>query len=162
MLPGTRRMLGVMFGWMMLGAIGLGAQTPPAAPPTVFDSAIDVRVVNVEAVVTDGKGQTVHGLSAADFRLMVDGREVPVEYFTEVAEGRGGSSGPQAPVAAGEEVGRSYLVFVDDAFSLGNVRDQALANLERDLTLLKPGDQMAVLAFDGTRIDVLSGWTGDA
>jgi VWFA-related protein len=152
----------MMFGWTMLGALAAGAQTPPAAPPTVFDSAIDVRVVNVEAVVTDGKGQPVRGLTAADFRLMVDGREVPVEYFTEVAEGKGSTSGAQAPVAAGEEVGRSYLVFVDDSFSLGNVRDQALTNLERDLTLLKPGDQMAVLAFDGTRIDVLSGWTGDA
>ena len=154
-----------MFGLMMLGALALGAQTPPAAvPPTVFDSAIDVRVVNVEAVVTDGKGKLVRGLSAADFRLLVDGREVPVEYFTEVADGKAAATAPapQAPVAAGEEVGRSYLVFVDDAFSLANVRDQALANLERDLTLLQPADRMAVLAFDGTRIDVLSDWTGDA
>jgi VWFA-related protein len=158
MPPGMWR----IFGLMMLGALALGAQTPPAAePPTVFDSAIDVRVVNVEAVVTDGKGKPVHGLSAADFRLLVDGQEVPVEYFTEVTDGKGATASPQAPVAAGEEVGRSYLVFVDDAFSLGNVRDQALANLERDLTLLQPADRMAVLAFDGTRIDVLCDWTGN-
>jgi VWFA-related protein len=38
----------------------------------------------------------------------------------------------------------------------------ALENLARDLPLLRPGDRMAVLAFDGSRIDVLSGWTGDA
>ncbi len=158
-----RRRFGIsLFGIVLLTALAAGADAPPSAvPPNVFDSAIDVRVVNVEAVVTDGKGQPVHGLAAADLRLLVDGREVPIEYFTEVAEGKAGSGGPQSPVAAGEEVGRSYLVFIDDEFSLGNVRDQALANLERDLPLLQPSDRMAVLAFDGSRIDVLSNWTGD-
>jgi VWFA-related protein len=146
------------FGWLGLGAFALGAQTPP---PTVFDSAIDVRVVNVEAVVTD-KGGPVRGLSAADFRLLVDGREVPIEYFTEVADGRAATAGSHTPVPAGEEVARSYLVYIDESFSIASIRDQALENLERDLTLLKPGDQMAVLACDGSRIDVLSGWTGDA
>ena len=67
-----------------------------------------------------------------------------------------------APVAAGEEVGRNYLIYIDDSFSVANIRDEALAKLERDLTLLQPADRMAVLAFDGSRIDVLSGWTGDA
>jgi VWFA-related protein len=157
---------GVGICGMLLGAFALGAAAPPREePPTVFDSAIDVRVVNVEAVVTDPKGQPVKGLAAADFRLLVDGREVPIEYFTEVAEGKAAASGSQAtPSAAtpGEEVGRSYLVFVDDAFSVAGVRDGALANLQRDLTLLQRADRMAVLAFDGFRIDVLSGWTGDA
>jgi VWFA-related protein len=157
-----------MFGLLLLTALAAGAEAPPAAAPAnVFDSSIDVRVVNVEAVVTDGRGRPVHGLAAADLRLLVDGREVPIEYFTEVTEGKGATAGPQAgtapatAVAAGEEVGRSYLVFIDDEFSVGNVRDGALASLERDLPLLQPADRMAVLAFDGSRIDVLSGWTGD-
>ena len=58
----------------------------------------------------------MRGPSAADFRLLVDGREVPVEYFTEIEEGKAAavgttpkkpnaSNGPQAPVSAGEEVG---------------------------------------------------------
>lgn len=159
---------------VLLLAAGLGASTLRAQEPVsgnVFGESIDVRVVNVEAVITDGKGERVRGLSAADFRLLVDGREVPVEYFTEVEEGKaaapaqgapGTRAAPQAPVAAGEEVGRSYLVYVDDSFSLANARDAALEKIERDLSLLKPGDQMAVLAFDGARLDVLSGWTGDA
>jgi VWFA-related protein len=155
---------------VLLLAAGLGAPTlhaQEAVPGNVFGESIDVRVVNVEAVVTDGKGERVRGLSAADFRLLVDGREVPVEYFTEVEEGKAvvakeAPAGPQAPVAAGEEVGRSYLVYVDDSFSLANVRDEALRKLQADLSLLKPGDRMAVLAFNGARIEVLSGWTGDA
>jgi hypothetical protein len=66
-------------------ALPLAAQTPPSEIP-VLDETIDVRVVNIEAVVTDASGQRVRGLSAGDFRLLVDGQEVPVEYFTEVEE----------------------------------------------------------------------------
>jgi VWFA-related protein len=154
-------------------AVILLAAVPPVAaeqaPQQVqtFGESIDVRVVNVEAVVVDKKGERVRGLSAADFRLLVDGREVPIEYCTEIEEGKATASsakakGAGAPVAAGEEVGRNYLIYVDDSFSVANVRNEALAKLERDLTLLKPADRMAVLAFDGSRIAVLSGWTGDA
>ena len=134
-----------------------------------FGETIDVRVVNVEAVVTGGSGERVRGLTAADFRLLVDGREVPVEYFAEVEEGAavtankpaGSAAAPAAPVAAGEAVGRSYLVYVDDSFSLFNRRNEVLNKLEQDLALLRPADRMAVLAFDGSRIAVLSRWTGD-
>jgi VWFA-related protein len=151
----------LVMGW-------LAAALPAAAQPNrveTFGESIDVRLVNVEAVVTDGKGERVRGLAAADFRLLVDGREVPVEYFTEVVEGKAATAAaPGAPaqaVAAGEPVGRSYLVYVDNSFALANVRDAMLVKVERDLSLLKPDDRMAVLAFDGRRIAVLSGWTSD-
>ncbi len=99
----------------------LTAQEPRAEVPVIGET-IDVRVVNVEAVVTSASGERVRGLTAKDFRLLVDGREVPIEYFAEVAEGTsvtaGGPTAPTAPVTAGEEVGRNYLVYVDDSFSL--------------------------------------------
>jgi VWFA-related protein len=149
-------------------AVAAAAQgSASAAEPRVetFGESIDVRLVDVEAVVTDGKGELVRGLGAADFRLLVDGREVPVEYFTEVAEGKAASpaapAGPAPALPAGEPVGRSYLVYVDDSFVLAHMRDAMLTKLERDLTLLQPGDRMAVLAFDGRRIAVESGWTAD-
>lgn len=130
--------------------------------PQVFGESIDVRVVNVEAVVMDGKGERVRGLGAGDFRLLVDGKEVPIEYFAEVAEGAAATTaGDSAPVSTGEAVARNYLIYIDESFSIANVRDEALEKLERDLSLLGPDDRMAVLAFDGARIEVLSGWTGD-
>lgn len=162
--------------WAIVAGLGLAlplaAQTPPSEIPVVGET-IDVRVVNVEAVVTDGAGQRVRGLSAADFRLLVDGREVPIEYFTEVEEGApvkpkaaqpsaAASQAPAAPVSPGEEVRRSYLIYVDDSFSLPGRRNELLSKLERDLTLLRPADRMAILAFDGSHIDTLCGWTGEA
>lgn len=80
------------------------AQEPRGEVPVVSET-INVRVVNVEAVVTDASGKPVRGLSAGDFRLLVDGREVPVEYFTEVAEGTSVATkpahAPTAPAAPG-------------------------------------------------------------
>jgi VWFA-related protein len=135
-----------------------------SAPPVeVFGESIDVRVVNVEAVVTDRRGERVRGLAASDFRLLVDGREVAIDYFAELADGAAvTASGSGAPVSQGERVERSYLVFVDDSIALKPQRDDLLKKLKLDLALLGPADRMAILAFDGLQIDVLAPWTGDA
>jgi len=130
----------------------------PAAAQEYTES-IDVRVVNVETVVTDAQGQKVKGLTAADFRLLVDGREVPVEYFSEIEEGKA-AAGREGAVTPGGP-GRSYLVFLDDSFSIAAHRDSVLAGIAADLERLGPEDRMAVLAFDGRKLDVLCPWTAD-
>ncbi|MFL6292228.1 MAG: VWA domain-containing protein [Thermoanaerobaculia bacterium] len=153
----------------LLGPFAVPAQTPEET----FGEVIDVRVVNVEAVVTDRKGKRVTGLQAGDFRLLVDGAEVPVDYFTEVAEGvalpapapvedpaGAAPAAPIAPVPAGP-VGRSFLVFIDDSLSIAAQRDMVLKTLAGDLGRLGPGDRMAVVAFDGGRLHRLADWTGD-
>lgn len=137
--------------------------------PGVFGEVIDVRVVNVEVVVTDKDGIRVTGLAPEDFRLTVDGEAVPVDFFTEV---RGGDAvlveaGPgAAPVpglpalAPGERVGTSYLVFVDDFFSIARDRDQVLEGLVDQLSMLAPEDRMAIVAYDGRGLTMLSSWSG--
>jgi VWFA-related protein len=143
------------------------SQPPQVAPPDVpvFEEAIDVRVVNVEVVVTDADGKQVRGLGPADFRLLIDGREVDLDYFSEIADGQAAPAaapgGPAAPVSPAEPVGRSYLVFIDDSFSIASPRNGVLERMAADLALLGPADRMAVLAFDGERIDVLSPWSAD-
>jgi len=146
------------------------AQTPsPAAPPTpTFGERVEVRVVNVEVVVTDGHGLRVGGLAPADFRLKVDGREVPIEYFTEVRGGDAVAPSGEAPrgevqdlpsVAAGSPVGTSYLVFLDNYFAFAPNRDEALRNLKADLGRLGPEDRMAIVAYDGRKLAMLASWT---
>jgi VWFA-related protein len=140
--------------------------------PGLFGEEIDVRVVNVEVVVTDRDGNRVTGLKPADLRLRVDGKEVPIDYFTEV---RGGDAvapeagaGDSAPVqglpslAPGTPVGTSYLVFIDDFFSVASRRDEVLKSLKDDLARLGPEDRMAVVAFDGKDLDMLSSWSSSA
>jgi VWFA-related protein len=135
------------------------AQDAPAEPPSFFGEAIDVRVVNVEAVVTDREGKRVPDLKQGDFRLQVDGKEVPVSFFTEVRDGRPTAT-PGAE--AGEAVGTGYLVFIDDYFSTAVRRDEVLREIQKDLSRLGPRDSMAIVAFDGARLTPLSGWTSSA
>jgi len=148
---------------LLLAALLIPLAVPAQRAEETFGESIDVRVVNVEAVVTDRKGNRVTGLTAGDFRLLVDGVEVPVDYFTEVAEGvalEAAASAPPAPTAAGP-VGRSYLVFVDESVVMARDRNLVLEELERDLDRLGPGDRMALVAFDGAQLHRLADWTGD-
>lgn len=158
----------------LLLAPPLTAQQAPAqeAQPSLFGEQIDVRVVNVEVVVTDRQGNRVSDLKPSDFRLTVDGKPVPVQYFTEVRGGQAVAP-PAAPsdspaesavqglpsLAPGEPVGTSYLVYIDDFFSLGARRDEVLRKLKDELARLGPEDRMAIVSFDGRRIDMLSSWS---
>jgi len=154
-------------------ALPLAAQPAGEADaPPAFAETIDVRVVNVEVVVTDRQGNRVTGLGPEDLILTVDGERVPIDYFTEV---RGGvavgapeapEGGPEAAVPAvaalapGEPVGTSYLVFIDDWFPIRRDRNHVLRELADDLPNLGPGDRMAVVAFNGAQVEMLSSWTG--
>lgn len=134
----------------------------PASSP--FAEVIDVRVVNVEVVVTE-KGDRVRGLGPGDFLLKVDGKEVPIEYFTEVEGGIAVERNMVATdetvpaLAPGAEVGTSYLVFIDDFFARTNDRNRVIDGLIEQLPNLTPNDRMAVVAFDGKSIDMLETWS---
>ena len=157
-------------------ALPLAAQQPPAPeePASIFGETIDVRVVNVEVVVTDRQGNRVTGLGPGDFRLRVDGKDMPIEYFTEVRGGQAiaatpadtAGSGQASAVqglpalAPGSAVGTSYVVCIDDSFSVAARRNEVLRQLMDDLGRLGPEDRMAVVAFDGKKIDMLSNWSG--
>jgi len=56
-------------------------------------------------------------------------------------------------------VGTSYLVFIDDFFSLANRRDGLLRSLKDQLSRLGPDDRMAIVAFDGRKVEMLSSWS---
>jgi len=110
------------------------AQDTPAG---TFGGSVEVRVVNVEAVVTDRSGDRVVGLGPDAFRLVVDGKPVPIDYFSEIRDGTlaappDAETAPGPPPALGgsaarEAAGTSYLVFVDEYFPLQTDRNRALA-----------------------------------
>ena len=74
-----------------LPGLGQGQNPPrpaipaPDAAESVFGETIEVRVVNLEAVVVDKQGNRVHGLKPQDYRLLIDGKPTSIDYFTEVA-----------------------------------------------------------------------------
>ena len=135
--------------------------------PEVFSETIDVRVVNVEVVVTDRQGNRVRGLEPTDFELLVDGEPTPIDYFTEIEDGHalGAADGdttavpsvdPDAPVAT------NYLIFIDDLFSIERDRNRVLDRLADDLGELGPADRIAAVAYDGQTAETLTAWTNSA
>ena len=148
-----------------LFAAPLFAQSASGPLPGAFSEIIDVRVVNLEVVVTDRSGVPVRNLQAGDFVLLVDGEEVPIDYFSEVLGGRvvRPAEGDEAvpglrEVEPGGRVGTSYLVFIDDFFSIPTDRNRVLRALEESL-VLQPEDRMAIVSFDGRELRMLSTWT---
>ena len=137
---------------------------PAGAQEGTFGEVIDVRVVNLEVVVTE-KGDRVTGLAPEDFLLTVDGKETPIEYFTEVNGGTavlraGESSGSTVPaLAPGIEVGTSYLVFIDEYFSIPSRRNRIIQRMIDQLAYLAPQDRMAIVAFNGKKVEMLTTWS---
>ena len=78
---------GKALGLAVLLSSATGAQEAPSPPP--FGEVIDVRIINLEAVVVDKSGVRVGGLAPEDFSLHVDGKPVSIDYFTEWVVHRG-------------------------------------------------------------------------
>ncbi len=155
--------------WILAGLVWLA--TAAAAQqedlPEVFSETIDVRVVNVEVVVTDRAGNRVQGLEASDFELLVDGQPTPITYFTEIEDGlaRDGTAGDLAGVPsldANAPVATNFLIFIDDLFSIRRDRNRVLERLEEDLRALGPADRVAAVAYDGKSAETLTTWTNSS
>ena len=59
------------------------AQTTPPTPPRTTAS-VELSLTNLDVVVTDAKGNPVHGLVATDFEVLHDGRPVELTNFSEI------------------------------------------------------------------------------
>ena len=91
--------------------------------------------------------------------------DVPIDYFTEIAEGRALATADGEAVAGvpnlepDAPVGTSFLLFIDDFFTIKRDRDRVIDRLEKDLTQLGPADRVAAVSFDGKSVDMLTTWT---
>lgn len=142
-----------------------GAQEPDALSSSgvAFGEEIDVRVVNLEVVVEDRDGERVRDLRRDDFRVFVDGDEVDVDYFTEVARGRARNGRDGTPPAVGEggAVPTNYVLFVDDDHTQVAYRRPLLRGFGDGLADLSPEDRVAVVVQSRNRLELLSPFTED-
>lgn len=165
--PGPPRALVAAALTLLLPAVFV-APVSVSAQQETFGEVIDVRVIEVEVVVTDEAGDRVRGLDRDDFRLRVSGREMPIEYFDEWRDGEPApaAGGPEASgsadrsPAAAPAVGTRYLVFLDDYFTARRYRGAVLDRVLRDVDSLARRDRMAVVRYRGQGVEVLSEWTG--
>jgi VWFA-related protein len=118
-----------------------------ASPPgqdVRFRETVNVERVVVDARVVDGSGQPILGLSPADFRVVVSGREVPLESAQWIA-------GPALRSDAGPgATGHLLVLFFQKSLEPSRAPGllRMIARVREVVRRLGPGDRVAVVSFD--------------
>jgi len=131
---------------------------PPAQEPPTFRETVEVRVMDLDVSVTDSKGNPVNDLTKDEFRIAIDGKPVPIDYFTRVAQGT--IHAPDLATASPDLVlneyrkgpdayiPRQFLMYVD----IGNLspanRKRGVEALRDLVTRMGPSDLARMVLFD--------------
>ena len=146
------RILGLAGVLALLAADRTPGQEKPPSPPT-FPAAVEL--VTVDAVVVDGQGRPVPGLSRDDFAVSEDGKPLEIARFEAFVAGPTGPA-PAAPsvLASNESAtqgnGRAFAILIDDLrippARVLDARQAAEAFLERSL---RDGDEVTLGTTSG-------------
>ena len=122
-----------------LSVLAFACPAVRAQPPTTqVEERVDVRVLEVNVVVTDRHGIPASDLGRDDFRLVIDDQPVAVEYFSVIAGGA--DAAPSAGSAAGAmrpEPLAPVLAILWDAGSLAPLDGkQALEGVDAEVDAL--------------------------
>lgn len=129
---------------------------------------IEVRITNVDVVVTDRSGAPVTGLTKDDFEVLEGGKPQAITNFYEIRDATMSAPAGTAPAAAAPapevpaEVSRRRIVIFVDNFTINPIlRNDAFAAVEKSLdALLRPGDEAMIVFWQGTD-QVLQPFTSD-
>ena len=113
-----------------------------ATSAAAFTLSVDVKVVQVDAVVRDRAGRPMKHLLKEDFRVLDEGLEQQIQSFSR----------DQLPLAVALVVDRSGSV----APLMNRIQTAAFKALQH----LKPGDQVALFSF-ANDVELLEPLTGD-
>ena len=122
--------------------------------------SIDVRVIGVDVVVTDRKGNPVTGLSKDDFQIFENGIEKPISNFFEV-EGKTATQvvtvpaagAPAAPPPPKEEINeqlrRRIIIYVDNLSLAPFNRNRVFKQMKEFVKdAMRPGDEAMVATYN--------------
>ncbi|HKR65720.1 MAG TPA: VWA domain-containing protein [Thermoanaerobaculia bacterium] len=140
-------MRNAILGMLFVGALSAQAQ--------FFSEVVEVRVTNVDVVVTDKAGKPVHGLKADDFLLFENGEQKEISNFLEVHEAPEAEVTATATPADDATVAplpdtrqRQISVFIDDAVLHPLRRNQILTQLGKFLeSNMRNGDEVMIAAW---------------
>ena len=114
------------------------AQNPQPVPQATEPLRVASELVKISTSVADSQGQYVGGLPQSDFRVRVDGAEVPIRFFTPA-----------------EEPAR-IVVLVETSPAVYLIQGQHIAAAYALLEGLSPQDQVALFTYDSAARGVLN------
>ena len=148
-----------------LALFTLAAQAQTQNAPLV--ETMEVRVVNVDVVVTDKTGRRITGLTANDFEIFDGKKQQPVSNFSEIDAEAPPEPMPapvqaDAPPAVRAPVSRgNAIIFYIDSSSIDPKRRHAVFEELRRFAgeIMKPGDRAAVMSWN-RRLRTVQAFTG--
>ncbi len=144
-------------GLLLLLAVSAAGQAPPLV------ESIDVRVVNVDVVVTDRAGNPVPNLTKDDFEIIEENKAQTITNFEEISAGTAtAATTPNAPAATdiAPPRPRSFLIFVDNGSIQPQMRKPLVDTLQRFVDQLRPPDVVSVVSW-GHGIHIVAPLTSD-
>ena len=111
---------------------------------------VEVRLIEVDAVVIDRNGNPVSGLTAADFELFENGRAQTITNFAEYRESvdRLAPASPTAEVRVAPPAPRTIVLFIDSLAVRANARVKLFENLRTLVArTMREGDRAQVLTW---------------
>jgi VWFA-related protein len=170
----TRALLLIAFAGALVvsqsASITVAAQGQTAQEPPAVTFQVEVNYVDVDAIVTDEKGNFVTGLAREDFELFEDGKPQKIEMFSYVElpvepADRFGTLGRPVSVDTRSNRrrfdGRVYVIVLDD-LDISPLRTALVKNAAREFVerYLSANDIAAVLYTSG-RSDATQDFTSD-
>ena len=138
----------------------------PGIAQTPYVEKIEVRVTNVDVIVTDRSGKPIPGLTKDDFIVLEDGRPQPITNFYEMRAQQATIAGAapaqsSEPEAMPRELRNRRFVFFLDSFSLGMERNGVLTSMRRFVEKqMEPGDEATVVTWN-RRMEIVTPFTSD-
>src|SRR5947207_2643198 len=118
---------------------------------------LEVRVTNVDVVVTDRAGKPVRGLTRDDFVLLEDNKPMAITNFAEYVD----EAPSPAATTAQRRPPRHMVLLLDDTSVDPFVRNQLFGALEKSVPkLVEPGDEVMLATWEGS-LHVRQPFTGD-
>ncbi len=128
--------------WIVGHAIAATAQSTPR-----LKEALSVTVVEIPVTVIDRNGSPVRGLTAANFEIVDEGRQVPIAYFEAIDHAKI-SDQKQAEDPLSASARRIFMLLFDMSYSSPGTIDRAREAAQKFVrNALQPKDLVAVSTF---------------
>ncbi len=155
----------------MAGVLLVTVPSAQQAPAPSITFQVEVNYVDIDAVVTDERGNFVPGLSKEDFELLEDGKPQAISTFSLVdipmpAAGvaRSAAFAPAVPDVRSNAQpisGRLYVIVLDD-LNVGSMRTKIVINSARQFIERHfAADDIAAIVYTSGRTDGAQEFTSD-
>jgi VWFA-related protein len=132
----------------------IGVGLPP------LTERVDVKVINVDVVVTDSSGRPVANLAKDDFEVFEDGLPQKITNFYVIE--KAGIKDARAPAVASDgQFRRRFVLLVDNNYIDKIQRDMALAEIDKFVDANFNGDHDWAVAAISQRLDIIQPFTPD-